>query len=109
MNVRENNKIQCPSCLSLAVTDTGGRLGEAEDYTPGKSISEPTQPLYWCDTCKEQFILVNYTVCSRCNSKHIKQTGPFAILKREGEPAHRGLTEVYFHCWDCQYDWEDKI
>lgn len=107
--MKENNKIQCPSCLSFDVVDTGGRWGDAEDYIPGKSISEPTQPLYSCNTCKEHFILVNYRVCPQCNSKNIKQTGPFAKLKREGEPAYRGPMEIYLHCWDCEKDWEEKI
>ena len=56
--MERTNKKECPKCKSKNVFDRGDRVGEAEDYIPGKSISEPNQPIYECKDCGELFVLI---------------------------------------------------
>jgi hypothetical protein len=45
--------------------------------------------------------------CPKCKSKNNKKSGPFAKIKKEGEPAYKGSSPVYYHCWNCENDWEE--
>jgi transposase-like protein len=48
------------------------------------------------------------TKCPRCGSANIKKSGPFALIKKEGEAAATKPEPAKYHCWDCSYDWVDK-
>jgi DNA-directed RNA polymerase subunit RPC12/RpoP len=51
------NEKKCPKCGSEDVFDTGDRMGDVHDYTPGKPIPEPNHPIYKCRKCGELFVL----------------------------------------------------
>lgn len=108
--MRKNNKKECPECLSLNVIDTGSGIGEVTNYCPGDVILDtPLNFEYICKECSQRFIVVEYPVCPKCASENIKQNGPFAPRKHEGQPSHRGPLAVYYHCWDCENDWEGMV
>ncbi len=56
--MKRTNKKECPKCKSKNVFNRGDRVGEIEDYIPGKPISEPNQPVYECKDCGELFVLI---------------------------------------------------
>ena len=106
--MKRNNKKECPSCKSKEIFDSCSRVSEtAQTVIPGKPIAMPTVVIYRCTDCDERFILVDGYVCPECNSDQVKKSGPFAVLKREGEPATKGPSPIHLHCWDCKHDWEE--
>lgn len=109
MSLNKTNKKECPYCKSQKVIDTGSRMGQVQNYIPGKPIQEPDESIYKCILCNERFILVNYLVCPKCGSENLKKSGPFAHLKRQGEPTYSEPSPTFYHCWDCEWDWEKAI
>ena len=48
-------------------------------------------------------------ICPKCKSKNIKKIGPFAKLKREGEPAEKETNfKQKYGCLDCGFGREGE-
>jgi len=110
INMKKNNKKECPECLSLNVTETGSGIGKVVNYYPGDlNLNIPLDLEYECKECTQNFVVVEYPVCPKCNSENIKQSDTVAHIKHEGEPAHSGPEAVYYHCWDCENDWKRMV
>ncbi len=103
-----NNKLACPKCKSTNLVVSGSTTS-GQNYTSGQSLDIPAEAVYKCLDCETFFIYDPYSLppCPKCSSNNIKKTGPFAHIKPEGQPSHRGPSEIYYFCWNCEYKWQD--
>jgi DNA-directed RNA polymerase subunit RPC12/RpoP len=45
--------------------------------------------------------------CEKCGAENLRQSGPYARRKPEGEPARKGTDEISFLCLNCGNEWKE--
>lgn len=56
--MQESQTGKCPKCVSDDVSDTGSRIGSAQDFKKDGQLPEPNIPIYKCNQCGETFIII---------------------------------------------------
>lgn len=49
----------------------------------------------------------NVIICPKCKSHNVKEIGPFAERKKEGEKFKSSSKYENYHCLNCNYGWDN--